>query len=68
MLRLLDPVEGDRVGPDEYRFRITVRLETGDERYRWVNEGMWVGSGIRRGLEGKLLVFPRVVLFAECGC
>ncbi|CAN8099724.1 unnamed protein product [Discula destructiva] len=49
--RLLDPVEGDKVSPDEYRFRLYVRFETGDERYRWVNEGMWVGSGVRRGLE-----------------
>lgn len=52
--RLLDPVEGDKVSPEEYRFRLTVKFETGDERYRWVNEGMWVGSGIRRGLEGEL--------------
>ncbi|KAF3762679.1 hypothetical protein M406DRAFT_323653 [Cryphonectria parasitica EP155] len=47
--RLLDPVEGDKVDPSEYRFRLFVRLETGDERYRWVNSGMWIGSGIRRG-------------------
>lgn len=51
LTRLLDPVEGDKVSPDEYRFRIFIRLETGDERYRWVNEGMWIGSGVRRGLE-----------------
>lgn len=53
LTRLLDPVEGDKVSPDEYRFRIFIRLETGDERYRWVNEGMWIGSGVRRGLEGE---------------
>lgn len=52
LTRLLDPVEGDKVSPDEYRFRIFIRLETGDERYRWLNEGMWIGSGVRRGLEG----------------
>ncbi|POS72969.1 hypothetical protein DHEL01_v208639 [Diaporthe helianthi] len=51
LTRLLDPVEGDKVSPDEYRFRIFIRLETGDERYRWLNEGMWIGSGVRRGLE-----------------
>lgn len=56
LTRLLDPVEGDKVSPDEYRFRIFIRLETGDERYRWVNEGMWIGSGVRRGLEGKSLL------------
>lgn len=55
--RLLDPVEGDKVSPEEYRFRLFVRFETGDERYRWVNEGMWIGSGIRRGLEGELVPF-----------
>lgn len=53
LTRLLDPVEGDRVDPAEYRFRLFVRFETGDERYRWVNEGMWIGSGVRRGLEGE---------------
>lgn len=53
LTRLLDPVEGDKVDPGEYRFRLFVRFETGDERYRWVNEGMWIGSGVRRGLEGK---------------
>lgn len=52
LLRLLDPVEGDKVAPDEYRFRLFVRFETGDARYRWVNEAMWIGSGVRRGLEG----------------
>jgi hypothetical protein len=55
LTRLLDPVEGDKVSPDEYRFRIFIRLETGDERYRWVNEAMWIGSGVRRGLEGESL-------------
>lgn len=58
LTRLLDPVEGDKVSPDEYRFRIFIRLETGDERYRWLNEGMWIGSGVRRGLEGELLITP----------
>lgn len=53
LTRLLDPVEGDKVSPDEYRFRIFIRFETGDDRYRWVNEGMWIGSGVRRGLEGE---------------
>ncbi|TPX12657.1 uncharacterized protein E0L32_000834 [Thyridium curvatum] len=51
LTRLLDPVEGDKVSADEYRFRIFVKFETGDERYRWLNEAMWIGSGVRRGLE-----------------
>ncbi|EJT72248.1 hypothetical protein GGTG_09114 [Gaeumannomyces tritici R3-111a-1] len=49
--RLLDPVEGDKVPASDYRFRLFIRLETGDPRYYWVNEGMWLGSGIRRGSE-----------------
>lgn len=49
--RLLDPVEGDKVPASDYRFRLFIRLETGDKRYYWVNEGMWLGSGIRRGSE-----------------
>lgn len=60
LTRLLDPVEGDKVSPDEYRFRIFIRLETGDERYRWVNEGMWIGSGVRRGLEGESSLMLKV--------
>lgn len=62
LTRLLDPVEGDKVSPDEYRFRIFIRLETGDERYRWVNEGMWIGSGVRRGLEGEFSCWNQLVV------
>ncbi|TLD17980.1 hypothetical protein PspLS_10565 [Pyricularia sp. CBS 133598] len=49
--KLLDPIEGDKVPASAYRFRLTIKLETGDPRYLWVNEGMWIGSGIRRGAE-----------------
>ena len=49
--RLLDPIEGDKVDPSEYKFRLFIRLETGDKRYYWINEGMWIGSGIRRGTQ-----------------
>lgn len=63
LTRLLDPVEGDKVSPDEYRFRIFIRLETGDERYKWVNEGMWIGSGVRRGLEGECAVVNDALSF-----
>lgn len=44
--------EGRTVDPREYRFRLVVEMETGDERYRGkVNWGMWVGSAMRRGEE-----------------
>lgn len=54
--KLFDPEQADDVDPSEYSFRLTVKLETGDERYRdAVNSGMWVGSGARKGSEGWLI-------------
>lgn len=54
MERLFDPEQADEVDPSEYSFRLTVKLETGDERYAdVVNSGMWVGSGARKGREGE---------------
>lgn len=50
--RLEDPELADGVSPEEYRFRLTVGMETGDERYRHVNTRMWVGSGMRKGKQG----------------
>jgi hypothetical protein len=52
--KLFDPVLANTVKPEEYSFRVTVRLETGDERYRdKLNTGIWVGSGARGGAEGE---------------
>ena len=34
--------------PAEYYMRTTARLETGDERYTWVNRMVFVGTGARR--------------------
>jgi hypothetical protein len=49
---LMDPERADQVDPNSYKFRIFVELETGDERYsKKINTGMWVGSGMRKGLE-----------------
>lgn len=62
--KLLDPIEGDKVPASAYRFRLTIKLETGDPRYLWVNEGMWIGSGIRRGSEGKSS-FPLVFCLGD---
>jgi len=42
-------VEGDGEWGDSY-FRTAPRLETGDERYRWVNDLVFVSEG--RGLSG----------------
>ncbi|KAM0723970.1 hypothetical protein Q7P37_000961 [Cladosporium fusiforme] len=50
--KLFDPEQADDVLPSEYSFRLTVKLETGDERYKdVVNSGMWIGSGARKGSE-----------------
>jgi hypothetical protein len=51
MERLQDPVAADNVAAHRYRLRVTMELETGDERYQEVNTGTWLGSGCRRGAE-----------------
>ncbi|RMZ83715.1 hypothetical protein DV738_g885, partial [Chaetothyriales sp. CBS 135597] len=49
--KLADPALADTTPPTQYKFRIVVELESGDERYSFLNTGMWVGSGARRGGE-----------------
>jgi len=52
LARLADPELADKVDPSEYKFRLFIDMETGDERYvEKVNCGMWVGSGMRKGAE-----------------
>ncbi|MBD3678961.1 MAG: DUF3237 domain-containing protein [Rhodobacteraceae bacterium] len=38
---------GDEVDPASYYMRTQARLETGDERYAWVNRTLFVGVGAR---------------------
>lgn len=38
---------GETVSPDRYSMRTMARLETGDERYKWVNRTFFVGTGAR---------------------
>ena len=38
---------GDSVPQDQYYMRTQARLECGDERYRWVNRTLFVGTGAR---------------------
>lgn len=40
--------KGEDVPSNEYYMRTTARLETGDERYAWVNHMLFVCAGIRR--------------------
>ena len=46
---LMDPMTVCAVDSEAFAFRLFVSMETGDERYRFVNTGMWVGSGVKKG-------------------
>ncbi|KAJ5612241.1 hypothetical protein N7510_005435 [Penicillium lagena] len=46
-----DPGMADGVNPSTYKYRINLSMETGDERYTFLNTLMWIGSGCRRGQE-----------------
>lgn len=41
--------EGASVGPEQYKMRLHVTMETGDARYSWVNGGVFVASSGRVG-------------------
>jgi hypothetical protein len=47
--KLFDPRAADTVSPGDYRFRLYINLETGDDRYKHLNASMWIGSGARLG-------------------
>jgi len=49
--KLNDPAVADTINPSTYKHRFNLSMETGDERYAFVNTVMWVGSGCRRGHE-----------------
>lgn len=40
--------QGDNVDPESYYMRTHARLETGDMRYAWVNQTLFVGTGQRK--------------------
>ncbi|KAJ5698985.1 hypothetical protein N7462_000990 [Penicillium macrosclerotiorum] len=46
-----DSAMADGVNPSSYKYRINLSMETGDERYTFLNTLMWIGSGCRRGQE-----------------
>ncbi|OQD75620.1 hypothetical protein PENDEC_c006G03331 [Penicillium decumbens] len=46
-----DPSVADGINPSSYKYRINLSMETGDDRYTFLNTLMWVGSGCRRGQE-----------------
>ncbi len=49
--KLADPAHADTTPPKLYKFRISIELETGDERYAFLSTCIWIGSGCRRGNE-----------------
>jgi hypothetical protein len=51
--KLHDPNIADTINPTTYKYRINLSMETGDDRYAFVNTVMWIGSGCRRGHEGE---------------
>ncbi|KAH8431529.1 uncharacterized protein LDX57_009191 [Aspergillus melleus] len=46
-----DPNAADAINPNTYKYRVNLSMETGDERYAFLNTLMWIGSGCRRGHE-----------------
>ncbi len=49
--------DGQDVPYDAYYMRTHARLETGDERYEWVNRTLFVGTGGRRKFSVELSLF-----------
>jgi len=41
--------EDESIGADQYRMRLQLTMETGDEGYSWVNQGVSVASSGRNG-------------------
>lgn len=48
---------GESVAPDSYYMRTQARLETGDEKYGWVNRILFVGVGTREHSTVRLKLF-----------
>ncbi|KFX99825.1 hypothetical protein V490_01643 [Pseudogymnoascus sp. VKM F-3557] len=52
VLKQLRPVCQEGVDPRRYRFRLSLKMQTDDERYAEnLNFGMWVGSGVKNAEE-----------------
>ena len=46
---VLEKLGEGKIGPDEYRMRLHLTFETGDERYSWLNSGVFMASSGRVG-------------------
>lgn len=49
--------QGEDVDPATYYMRTQARLETGDPRYAWVNNRLFVGSGSRQAESVKIALY-----------
>lgn len=54
---IADIADGKDVPFDAYYMRTHARLETGDERYDWVNKTLFVGTGGRKKMSVELSLF-----------
>ncbi|GAB1729391.1 hypothetical protein NU195Hw_g4343t1 [Hortaea werneckii] len=43
--------EDKSITPDQFRMRLNLTLETGDPRYSWVNDGVFIASSGRSGTQ-----------------
>lgn len=50
-------VRGENCDPADYYMRTHARLETGAERYAWVNRTLFVGTGARRAASVEISLF-----------
>ena len=48
---------GEEVSPEAYYMRTMARLETGDDRYNWVNRLIFIGTGARLKSQVKISLF-----------
>jgi hypothetical protein len=46
---VLEKLGEGKIGPDQYRMRLNLTMETGDERYSWVNDAVMIASSGRVG-------------------
>lgn len=46
---ILEKLGKGNVNPDQFRMRLHLTFETGDERYSWINQGVFIASSGRVG-------------------
>lgn len=46
---ILEKLGEGKIGPDQFRMRLNLTFETGDERYTWLNSAVFIASSGRVG-------------------